>query len=78
MALVILFEKKITEASDNSEFAICILIDFRKAFDTVEHNILLQNCIIMELEEMLSNGLIVTFQIDTNMSITTILLLILH
>ena len=41
MALVILLEK-ITEALDNSEFAICILIDFRKAFDTVEHNILLQ------------------------------------
>ena len=42
MALVILLEK-ITEALDNSEFAICILIDFRKAFDTVEHSILLQN-----------------------------------
>ena len=41
MALVILLEK-ITEALDSSEFAICILIDFRKAFDTVEHNILLQ------------------------------------
>ena len=41
MALVILLEK-VTEALDNSEFAICILIDFRKAFDTVEHNILLQ------------------------------------
>ena len=41
MALVILLEK-ITEALDNSEFAICIIIDLRKAFDTVEHNILLQ------------------------------------
>ena len=41
MALVILLEK-ITEALDNSEFAICILIGFRKAFDTVKHNILLQ------------------------------------
>ena len=30
----------------------------------------------MELEEMLSNGLIVTFKIDTNMLITTILPLI--
>ena len=38
MALVILLEK-ITEALDNSQFGICILIDFRKAFDTVEHNI---------------------------------------
>ena len=41
MALVILLEK-ITEALDNSQFGICILIDFRKAFDTVEHNILLE------------------------------------
>ena len=41
MALVILLEK-ITEALDSSEFAMCILIDFRKALDIVEHNILLQ------------------------------------
>ena len=41
MALVILLEK-ITEALDNSQFGICILVDFRKAFDTVEHNILLE------------------------------------
>ena len=41
MALVILL-KKITAALDDSEFAVCILIDFRKAFDTVEHNILLE------------------------------------
>ena len=40
MALLILLEK-ITDALDNSEFAVCILIDFRKAFDTVDNNILL-------------------------------------
>ena len=40
MALVILLEN-ITTALDNTEFAICILIYFRKAFDTVEHSILL-------------------------------------
>ena len=40
MALVVLLEK-ITAALDNSEFAVCIFIDFRKAFDTVEHSILL-------------------------------------
>ena len=39
-ALVILLEN-ITTALDNTEFAVCILIDFRKAFDTVEHSILL-------------------------------------
>ena len=41
MALVILLEKN-TDALDDSEFAVCILIDFRKAFDTVEHHILLK------------------------------------
>ena len=40
MALVILLEK-ITAALDDSEFAVCIWIDFRKAFDTTEHSILL-------------------------------------
>ena len=40
MALSILLEK-VTDALDNSEFSVCILIDFRKAFDTVDHNILL-------------------------------------
>ena len=28
-----------TTAFDNVEFAVCILPDFRKAFDTVEHSI---------------------------------------
>ena len=40
MALVTLLES-ITSALDNLELFICILIDFRKAFDTVEHSILL-------------------------------------
>ena len=41
LALVTLLEQ-ITTALDNAEFAICVLIDFRKAFDTVNHSILLQ------------------------------------
>ena len=40
MALVTLLES-ITSVLGNLEFSICILIDFRKAFDTVEHSILL-------------------------------------
>ena len=40
MASLILLEN-ITDALDNSEIAVCLLIDFRKAFDTVDHNILL-------------------------------------
>ena len=40
MALVTLLES-ITSTLDKFEFSICILRDFRKAFDTVEHSILL-------------------------------------
>ena len=68
MALVILLEK-ITEALDNSQFGICILIDFRKAFDTVEHNILLEKLYHYGIR---GNAL----QIDTSMSTITTLLLI--
>ena len=39
-ALLILLEK-ITGALDDSEFAVRILMDFRKAFDTIDHTILL-------------------------------------
>ena len=41
MALVILLDK-ITAALDDSKCAVCILIDFMKAFDTDKHNILLK------------------------------------
>ena len=40
MALIILIDK-ITAALDRGEFTIAVLIDFRKAFDTVDHQILL-------------------------------------
>ena len=42
LALITLLEQ-ITTALDNAEFAICVLIDFRQAFDTVDHRILLKN-----------------------------------
>ena len=40
MALIILLEK-ITSSLDKGEFTISLFIDFRKAFDTVDHHILL-------------------------------------
>ena len=40
MALIILIDK-ITAALDNGDFTIAVLIDFRKAFDTIDHKILL-------------------------------------
>ena len=41
MALIVLLDK-ITSALDNGDFTIAVLIDFRKAFDTVDHQILLE------------------------------------
>ena len=40
MALIILIDK-ITAALDRGDFTVSVLIDFRKAFDTVDHDILL-------------------------------------
>ena len=41
MAILTLLEK-ITKAIDNDKFAVGIVIDFAKAFDTVNHSILLK------------------------------------
>jgi hypothetical protein len=40
MALIVLIDK-IAEAIDNGEFVVGVFLDFRKAFDTVNHSILL-------------------------------------
>ena len=40
LALILLVDK-ITEALDRAECVICIFLDFSKAFDTVDHNILM-------------------------------------
>ena len=41
MALMILMDK-ITKSLENGEFVVGVFLDFSKAFDTVNHDILLQ------------------------------------
>ena len=47
LAIMMLVDK-ITEALGQGECVVGVFLDFSKAFDTVDHNILLQNCIDME------------------------------
>ena len=49
MAIICLMDK-LVKALEKGEVGIGILIDFRKAFNTVDHTILLENCIIMVSE----------------------------
>ena len=46
----------ITKEMDNKNFAIGIFIDLSKAFDTVDHSLLINKCSIMESEASLFGG----------------------
>ena len=50
---------KLYEKLDDSEFALGIYLDIQKAFDCVNHEILLKNLNIMESEDKLKNGSLV-------------------
>ena len=45
MAILTLLDK-ISYALDNGEFVLGVFLDFSKAFDTVDHTILIENSII--------------------------------
>ena len=51
---------KISESIDNNEYTAGIFIDLSKAFDTVNHSIVLRNLNTTELGESLLNGLKIT------------------
>ena len=54
LAIICLLDKLVS-ALETGEVGIGIFIDFRKAFDTVDHTVLLENCTFMELEALLIN-----------------------
>ena len=57
----------IRKAIDNGEFACGVFLDLQKAFDTVNHTILLKNLNTMELEVMHLNGFILISQIESSL-----------
>ena len=71
LAHLILMDK-ITKSLDNGDKVIGIYLDFSKAFDTVNHDILLQNCITMESEVTHMNGLKVIWQTGSSMWLTMV------
>ena len=46
---IITLVDKITKSQDIGDIVITLLIDLKKAFDTIDHRILLRNCTPMEL-----------------------------
>ena len=66
MALVILLEN-LRNALDNGECAIGIFLDFQKAFDTVDHCILLDKLYMYGVRGQLWNGFLATLVTDISM-----------
>ena len=66
LALIHLYDK-LSSAIDNKKFTIGVFIDLSKAFDTVNHEILLAKLHHYGLEEHHLNGLKTIYQIENNL-----------
>jgi len=68
--------QKISDHVDKGEFACGIFVDLQKAFDTVDHNILLKKFQFMGFVAPLSHYLNPTYLIGNNMSLLPIIILL--
>ena len=68
LALMELTEE-ITTALDDKKVTAGVFIDLKKAFDTINHNLLLKKLAHMGLEVLLINGLLVICQTGSSMFI---------
>ena len=65
-------QDKISQAIDNNEYSNGLFLDLSKAFDSVDHNLLLKSLKLMALEGYRFVGLEITWIIDNNRSNVTI------
>ena len=64
---IISFVEKVSHSLDTGKIVVGVFLDLKKAFGTVDHQILLINYMHMEYEIICMNGLKATSQIDHNM-----------
>ena len=65
--VIMMLVNKVTEALDQGQSVVGVFLDFPKAFDTVDYNILLQKWISMEYVVLNCNVLKIVYQIECNM-----------
>ena len=73
-ALITLVER-VTKVLDTGKYIVGVFLDLKKAFNTVNHSILLENLKNMELEATYSNGSKVIYYVENNLLDTMIVIL---
>ena len=55
---------ELLKAIDEKTVSLLVLLDMSKAFDSLHHNLLLKNCIILVLSNLQFHGSVATYQIE--------------